>query len=207
MHPTDRVIGFIRSIKWEALPLEIRHAAYPAYHASGSWDAMVAMLSVLVAVEGFRGIEPLFADTPDREWIEDLGHNWQIMHLYFKPYAACRWAQPAIAAALALKTRHTVDPDAICEIRVRTFAAACALSTAAPGDTEQAQYNMAFPIAAALLHGMVGPSQVLPPAIFDQMNWQRSSGGWWHRSSARTRRSALSRRSRDWWRSIRPVNC
>jgi 2-methylcitrate dehydratase PrpD len=212
---TALVIGYELGMR----AARIRHATYPTYHASGSWGAvagaaaagrimglapatlrhamgiaeyhapiapmmkgiavpsmgkdgigwgaMVAMLSVLMAVEGFSGIEPLFADTPDHEWIEDLGHNWQIMHLYFKPYAACRWAQPAIAAALALKTRHTIDPDAICEIRVRTFAAACALSTAAPGDTEQAQYNMAFPIAAALLYGMVGPSQVLPPAIFD----------------------------------------
>jgi len=132
------------------------------------WGAMVAMLSVLMAREGFSGIEPLFSDAPNPEWVKNLGHDWQIFNLYFKPYAACRWAQAAVDAALAIKAQNAVDPDAIRSIRIRTFAAACALSTAAPRNTENAQYNMAFPVAAALLNGEVGPAQVLPPRIFNR---------------------------------------
>lgn len=132
------------------------------------WGAMVAMLSVLMAREGFTGIEPLFSDTSHPRWIDGLGRDWQMMNLYFKPYAACRWAQPAVDGVLALQAKHAIDPGTIRSIRVRTFAAACALSTAAPRNTEEAQYNMAFPLAVALLDGAVGPSQVLPPRLFDR---------------------------------------
>jgi 2-methylcitrate dehydratase PrpD len=47
------------------------------------WGAMTAMLSVLMAREGFTGIEPLFADAPEPEWIDGLGGDWQMRRLYF----------------------------------------------------------------------------------------------------------------------------
>jgi 2-methylcitrate dehydratase PrpD len=131
------------------------------------WGAMVAMLAVLMAREGFTGIAPLFADTPEPAWVQQLGHDWQILNLYFKPYAACRWAQPAVEGALRLQREHGLTAADIRAIRIRTFAAACALSTRPPTNTEEAQYNIAFPVAAALLDGEVGPRQVLPPRIFD----------------------------------------
>ncbi len=131
------------------------------------WGAMVAMMSVLMAREGFTGIEPLFAEAPEPEWIQALGTDWQIRELYFKPYAACRWAQPAVDGALKIQRDHRIRADAIQSIRIRTFEAACTLSRRRPDNTEQAQYNIAFPVAAALLDGEVGPRQVLPPRIFD----------------------------------------
>lgn len=132
------------------------------------WGAMVAMVSVLMAREGFTGIEPLFSDTPNPYWVEKLGQDWQIFHLYFKPYAACRWAQPAIEGALQIKAAHDLKASDIKAIRVRSFHAACALSTRAPANTEEAQYNIAYPVAAALVDGEVGPHQVLPPRIFNK---------------------------------------
>ena len=131
------------------------------------WGAMVAMLSVLMARDGFTGIEPLYSDTPDAGWIENLGQEWQIFNLYFKPYAACRWAQPAVDGVLKIKADQNLKTSDIRAIRIRSFAAACALSTAPPANTEEAQYNIAYPVAAALIDGEVGPHQVLPPRIFD----------------------------------------
>ncbi len=132
------------------------------------WGAMVAMLSVLMARQGFTGIEPLFSDAPDRQWMENLGQDWQVFHLYFKPYAACRWAQPAIDGALKIKAEQGLMTTDIQAIRIRSFDAACALSTQPPANTEEAQYNIAFPVAAALMDGEVGSRQVLPPRIFDE---------------------------------------
>jgi len=132
------------------------------------WGNMVAMLSVRMAMEGFTGIAPLFADTPNPEWLDELGREWRFLNLYFKPYAACRWAQPAVDGAMLLQKRHNIAHEDIRSLRIRTFAAACALNTAPPADTEEAQYNMAFPVAAALIDGEVGPRQVLPPRIFDK---------------------------------------
>jgi 2-methylcitrate dehydratase PrpD len=131
------------------------------------WGTMVAMLSVLLARNGFTGITPLFAETPDPDWITGLGQDWQINHLYFKPYTACRWAQPAVDGALYLQRQFNLKIEDIRSIRIRTFAAACALHTRPPANTEEAQYNIAFPVAAALVDSEVGPRQVLPPRIFD----------------------------------------
>jgi len=132
------------------------------------WGAMVAMLSVLMAQDGFTGVEPLFSDAPNPEWIENLGQDFQIFNLYFKPYAACRWAQPAVDGALKIKVEQRLEPPNIKAIHIRSFDAACALSTRPPANTEEAQYNIAYPVAAALIDGEVGPRQVLPPRIFDE---------------------------------------
>jgi 2-methylcitrate dehydratase PrpD len=99
--------------------------------------------------------------------MRSLGQQWEILNLYFKPYAACRWGQPAVAGALKIVRDHRLTPDRIQGIRVRTFEAAARLPNDYPRDTEEAQYSLAFPVAAALLDGEVGPAQVLPPRLHD----------------------------------------
>ncbi len=131
------------------------------------WGTMVAMASVLMAQEGFTGIEPLFSESPDKEWIEGLGKEYLMLNLYFKPYAVCRWSQPAVFGALRVVKQNDLSPKNISHIRIRTFEAAAALSCNHPRNTEEAQYNLAYPLAAALIDGQVGPRQVLPPRIFD----------------------------------------
>jgi 2-methylcitrate dehydratase PrpD len=131
------------------------------------WGCMVAMLSALMARDGFTGICPMFDDASDPQWVKNLGDVWKILNLYFKPYAACRWGQPAVAGALKIVREHRLTPDRIRRIRVRTFEAAARLPNVQPRDTEEAQYNLSFPVAAALLDGEVGPAQVLPPRLHD----------------------------------------
>jgi len=139
---------------------------YPAMGKDSiGWGCLVAMLSVKMAAGGFTGSNPIFDDAPENEWIDSLGHTYEMMQLYFKPYAACRWAQPGIDGALQIMTAHKIDPGEIEKITVFTFAESAALSSAYPNDTEEAQYNIAFPIAAALLDGEVGPTQVLAPRL------------------------------------------
>jgi len=129
------------------------------------WGAMVAMNAILMARKGFTGIRPLFDDTPERAWVENLGREWEILNVYFKPYAACRWGQPAVAGALKIVREHHLDPSEIRHIRVRTFEAAARLPIGHPRNTEEAQYSLVFPVAAALTDGEVGPAQVLPPRL------------------------------------------
>ncbi len=131
------------------------------------WGCMVGMMSVLMAQKGFTGINPLFDDTPEPSWVDSLGCDWEIMNLYFKPYSACRWAQPGVDGALKLVREKGILPEEIQTIKVYTFEESAALSTAYPENTEEAQYNIAFPIAAALLDGEVGPGQNLPPRLYD----------------------------------------
>ncbi|MCK4768376.1 MAG: MmgE/PrpD family protein, partial [Desulfobacula sp.] len=132
------------------------------------WGCMVAMISVIMADKGFTGIHPVFNDSPEEEWINSLGKVFEIMSLYFKPYSACRWAQPGVDGALKIMTENRLDHEGIKQITVFTFKESAALSTQYPQNTEEAQYNIAFPIAAALLDGEVGPAQVLAPRLFDK---------------------------------------
>jgi 2-methylcitrate dehydratase PrpD len=132
------------------------------------WGNMTGLASVFLARRGFTGVEPLFSEAPEREWITGLGRQYEILNLYFKPYAACRWAQPAVDGCLRLCRENGLKPADLAEVKVRTFAAAAALTRQPPANTEEAQYNLAFPVAAALIDGAVGPVQVLPPRIFDR---------------------------------------
>jgi 2-methylcitrate dehydratase PrpD len=131
------------------------------------WGTMVAMASALMAQEGFTGVESLFSESPEIGWIKGLGNEYLILNLYFKPYAVCRWAQPAVVGLLRVVKQNRFRPQSISRIRVRTFEAAAALSCDHLQNTEEAQYNLAFPLVAALVDGQVGPRQVLPPHIFD----------------------------------------
>jgi len=132
------------------------------------WGCMVAMMSTIMAEKGFTGINPLFNDSPEEGWIQSLGNAFEIMNLYFKPYCACRWAQPGVDGALKTMKANRLDPEDIKQIKVFTFKESAALTTDYPQNTEEAQYNIAFPIAAALLDGEVGPAQVLAPRLLDK---------------------------------------
>lgn len=173
-----RLLGFGRRQLREALGIAEHHAPIapvmkaldkPCNGKDGvGWGAMVGMSSALMAREGFTGIDPFFNESPVNSWIDALGSAYLFMNLYFKPYAACRWAQPAIAGALKIIDSHGLAPESIASIEVRTFKAAAALSRMHPTDTEEAQYNISYPVAAAIVDGEVGPSQVRPPRIFDE---------------------------------------
>lgn len=131
------------------------------------WGCLVAMMSAMMADRGFTGINPIFDDCPNDDWIESLGKSWEIMNLYYKPYSACRWAQPGVEGAQMIMAENGLEVGDIQKIRVYTFNESAALSQTYPENTEEAQYNIAFPIAAAILDGEVGPAQTLPPRLFD----------------------------------------
>ncbi len=132
------------------------------------WGCMVAVMSALMAKAGFTGINPIFDDSPETEWVNSLGHSYEMMNLYFKPYSCCRWAQPGVDGALKIMAENTLVVEDIKTIKVFTFKESAALSCDYPKNTEEAQYNIAFPIAAALLDKEVGPRQVLAPRLFDK---------------------------------------
>lgn len=159
----DELINALGTAEYHApiMPM-MRCIDYPAMTKDGiGWGAMVGTVSAQLAAAGFTGIPSLFGLREYCGLVESLGSEYKILNLYFKPYACCRWAQPAVSAALKLRKDHHLDPDHIEKILVRTFRAATRLWLKAPRNTEEAQYNMAYPIAAALVEGAVGPEQVL----------------------------------------------
>ncbi|MEM6987026.1 MAG: MmgE/PrpD family protein, partial [Pseudomonadota bacterium] len=135
---------------------------HPTMLKDGSgWGAMAGVSAAFLAADGFSGAPALTVESPEvaGHWA-DLGSCWRITEQYFKPYPVCRWAQPGISAALALRAQHGIEVDDIAAVRIHTFHESARLHTAAPTNTEQAQYSLPFPVAVALVHGRVGVEHI-----------------------------------------------
>ena len=68
---------------------------------------------------------------------------------------------------LALKTTHALTADDIAGVTIGTFAAARRLDAWCLATTEQAQYSLPFPVAAALVHGRVGVAEIESEVLHD----------------------------------------
>jgi len=126
-----------------------------------SWGSMVGISSAYLAAEGFTGIPSLFAFQEAEELTADLGQRYRVNELYYKPYACCRWAQPAIEAMKEIERSRRVKPEKIESITIYTFEESSQLMKRYPENTEEAQYNLFFPLACHLTFGEVGPKEVL----------------------------------------------
>jgi len=147
----------------------MRSAADPAMTKDAcGWGAMAGTSSALLAADGFTATHCVALDALSASG-SLLGEHWYVPDMYIKAFPCCRWSQPAIAAALAVRATHDLDPQAIARVTVRTFAAAAALSRRPPTTTEEAQYSLLWPVAAALVHGDFGVAHVLPPAFDDSL--------------------------------------
>ncbi|MBM4187182.1 MAG: MmgE/PrpD family protein [Gemmatimonadetes bacterium] len=132
------------------------------------WGAMAGVCAAQMAHRGFTGAPALTVEGPEVASVwNDLGATWHIAGQYFKPYAVCYWAQAPIHGALTLQRVHRLTPDAFGRIRVHTFHEATRLVVRHPVTTEEAQYSVPFPVAAALVHGEVGPDQLSGAALRD----------------------------------------
>lgn len=148
---------------------EMRSIDHPSMLKDGiGWGAMVGLSSAKLAGKGFTGIPSLFdEEEADPASIESLGHEYLIRDLYFKPHPCCRWAQPAVEGALAAARELDVNAEEISRIRVHTFEAATRLRSTAPRTTEEAQFSLPWPVACALIDGVIGPDQMLEQALTD----------------------------------------
>lgn len=142
---------------------------HPTMLKDGSgWGAMAGVSALMLARTGFTGAPALTVEQEEvgHLWA-NLGNRWRIMEQYFKPWPVCRWAQPAVEAAFGLRAAHAAAPDMIARIHVCTFHEATRLATVRPADTEQAQYALPFPVAAALVHGCMGIAQISGKGLRD----------------------------------------
>ena len=153
------------------LPM-MRDIAHPAMVKHGiGWGALTGISAAQLASFGFTGIPTLFEADRYRGWVEDLGSSYLMVDgvaWKAKGYACCGWAHAAVEGAKSLVERHRVDPAGIARIVIETFAEAAALGTRLPATTEEAQFNLAWPVAAMLVDGEVGPEQTLEHRLGDE---------------------------------------
>jgi 2-methylcitrate dehydratase PrpD len=142
---------------------------HPTMLKDGSgWGAMTGISAACLAARGFTGAPALVveSDAVGDLW-SDLGERWRILELYFKPYPVCRWAQPAIEAALRVRLQHDLRAADIAAVEIETFHEATRLDQHCPASTEEAQYSLPFPVGAALVRGSLHPEDIIGPALED----------------------------------------
>ena len=142
---------------------------HPTMVKDGSgWGAMTGVSAALLAQKGFTGAPAVTIEySQAAPYWQNLGEQWELLGQYVKPHAVCRWAQPAIEAAVALQQRYQLHPNQIAEVSVRTFHNAVRLNMRRPLDSDQAQYSLPFPVAAALVYGKLGGSELTGAALHD----------------------------------------
>ena len=141
---------------------------YPAMNKDGvPFGAIAGALAVEDTLAGFTGNRCLLHTEAARKYVDTLGRDYAVMDLYFKPYTCCRWAHPAVDACIQLMKRHGLDHRQIRKVTIRTFRQAAIMAKCLPEETDAAQYNIAYPVAAAIVHGDVGFRQVFEPYLKD----------------------------------------
>lgn len=146
----------------------MRSVERPSMNKDGvPFGSLIGTMAVLETLAGSTGKSHLLENKDYRKLLEDLGIKYYILDLYFKPYTCCRWAHQPIKAILDFKANYNFKPDEIKSVKIKTFKSACLLSKKIPDDTEEAQYNIAFPVAAALVKGDVNYCEMNDEAIKD----------------------------------------
>ena len=147
----------------------MRCVEQPTMVKDGSgWGALIGLSAAQLADKGFTGRPAALIESDAvRPYWEGLGQDWEMLHLYFKPHAVCRWAQPAVEAALQLQGKHRFEAADIVAVQVQTFHEATRLAVRSPHSTEEAQYSLPFAVAAALVGGTLGSTQLTGPALAD----------------------------------------
>jgi len=120
-------------------------------------------------IEGKRGF--LRATTDEfilANYTEHLGSGFAISDVYFKPYAACRHCHAPIEAALAITRTHSLAPESIQAITVKTYKAGVdGHNDPAPQTVLGAKMSTPFSIAVALSAGFAGPAEFSREACQD----------------------------------------
>ncbi len=146
----------------------MRAVEYPSMNKDGvPFGALVGTMSVLEAINGVTGRTHLLECPEYSHLLATLGERFYMEELYFKPFTCCRWAHQPITLCLSLMEEHGFGADDVTSVMVHTFASAAALSKEKPKDTDEAQYNIAYPVACAIVHGDVGYDQVRDEAVSD----------------------------------------
>ncbi|WP_085906943.1 MmgE/PrpD family protein [Kiloniella majae] len=144
---------------------------HPTMLKDGSgWGAMAGVSAAYLARSGFTGAPAITLENEDViPYWDDFYERWEILAQYFKPYPVCRWAQPAIQAVSDLMEQKSLHHHEIQAIEIRTFHEGVCLGGHAPTTTEEAQYAIAFPVAALIVRGTLGANEISPDSLRDPL--------------------------------------
>lgn len=152
------------------LPM-LRDVEHPAMVKHGiGWGALTGITSAELASHGFTGIPSILSFDKYSDWVSDIGQNYLMVDgvaWKAKGYACCGWAHAAVEGARRLAQAQHIEIGDVARIRIETFHDSAQLGTRLPTTTEEAQFNLAWPVAAMLVDGELGPQQMLEARLCD----------------------------------------
>lgn len=141
----------------------MRGVAEPSMVKHGiGWGAQTGVAAADLASRGFTGVSSILREDVYAPWLADIGQHYLLPGgITWKEYSCCAWAHPALLATSEILAKHTFAPADVERIVVTTFEEARSLGSGVPCSSEEAQFSVAWPVAALIADGEVGPEQVL----------------------------------------------
>jgi 2-methylcitrate dehydratase PrpD len=149
------------------------------------WAAHSGIVAAGLARGGFTGpasiLEGRFGfyrtflrSDPDPGPFDTLGKEWETLRIGFKPYPCCHYNHAYLDCALALRRQHGIEPDSIERIECRVPAGEIPIvcepreAKLRPRTPYDAQFSLAYSVAAALVDGRVGLDTYAKERITDE---------------------------------------
>ncbi len=151
-----------------SLPM-LQDVAEPAMVKHGiGVGALNGLLSAELAARGFTGTPSLLTLEQYDAWVSDLGERYVLLYgMSWKEFSCCLWAHAPLLAVERIRAAHRVDPARVRRVVVETYPDALQLHVVHPRTTEEAQFSIAWPVAALLLDGEVATGQVADERLAD----------------------------------------
>jgi 2-methylcitrate dehydratase PrpD len=135
-----------------------RSVKFPSQMKEGlPWGTHSGFFAATLASRGFTAMRPHLFDS---SWCDDIGETFEIENTYFKKYACCRWAHPAIDGLEALRGQMDFSHEDIEKITISTFEKALPLCKTKPTNTLEAVYSIPFALSTFVVNGRVNPADV-----------------------------------------------
>lgn len=123
-------------------------------------------------LEGEHGFCGAMTPTPRPELLTDgLGERFAVLESGFKVHAACGMLFTPVDAALAVRPEEGVDPDEVEEVRVAMpgwVKTDSVFSRKRPPTVGTARFSVPYGVAAALVAGRLGPSELSDDMLNDE---------------------------------------
>lgn len=133
------------------------------------WGAPSGITAAYLALEGFTGAPALTCEGAEgSDFWADLGQAWRLVdHTHYKAYPCCRWSHPAVDAVHDMMRDNALTHEMIKAVEIRTFHYATRLAGHQPQSQDEFAYSIAFPVAAMIVRGQVGVSELSQEALHD----------------------------------------
>ena len=173
------VLGLLAGTAPVPLPRKQRYAGEgrSMLKSAYGWAVDAAIVAAELTQAGFSGPGHVFDDnlgfweaTDAPGFAGDLGQDWQIMRVEFKPYMACRFIHPVLQAVETIMERSGVEASAVQRVQIDAFSLLADEHhyILRPVSGTDAQFSVPFTVASMLTDGALSPATYEPTALHDQ---------------------------------------